>query len=111
MIVLRWLLSAITLFLVSLAIPGIHVASVWSALIAALVLGILNVLIKPILKLLTLPITILTLGLFSFVINGLMLWLTSTIVQGFAVASFSDAVLGAILLWLLNWSVSVYLKR
>jgi putative membrane protein len=110
MILLRWFLSAVTLLLVGYLVPGVHVTGIWAALIAALVLGILNVLIKPLLILLTLPITILTLGLFTLIINAGIFLLASTIVKGFSVDSFGAASIGSLLLWLINWSMSNILR-
>lgn len=100
---LRWLLNALALLFVSYILPGFHVDSFWSALITALVLGLMNAIIRPIIILLTLPINILTLGLFTLVINGLMILLVSTIVRGFTVDSFGAAVLGSLLLWAISW--------
>ncbi|MFA7253203.1 MAG: phage holin family protein [Patescibacteria group bacterium] len=95
MILLRWLLNTLILIFVASLVPGIHFSSFWSALIAALVLGFLNALIRPILILLTLPVNILTLGLFTFIINALIFWLASTIVKGFEVTDFWSAFWGA----------------
>jgi putative membrane protein len=92
--------------LVGYLVPGVHVAGPWSALIAALVLGLLNVLLRPILLVLTLPITILTVGLFSLVINAGIFLFASTIVKGFTVDSFGAAFVGSVMLWLLNWGAS-----
>jgi len=97
MILLRWLLNTLVLLLVGYLTPGIRFDSFWSALIAALVLGLLNALVRPILLLLTLPINILTLGLFTLVINALIFWLTSSIVKGFEIANFSSAFIGALI--------------
>lgn len=92
----KWLLSALALLLAAYLVPGIYVASFYTALIAALVLGILNVIVKPILVILTLPINILTLGLFTFVINGLLFWSLGTFLKGFSVDGFLPALLGAL---------------
>lgn len=110
-IFLRWLLGAATIMLVGLLVPGIHVTGWWAALLTALVLGILNALLRPILIILTLPVTILTLGLFSLVINAGIFLLASTIVKGFAVDSFSAAFVGSLLLWLINWGISSVVKK
>jgi len=93
---LVWILNAVTLLIVAYVLPGITVASFWSAMIAALVLGLINMLVKPILILLTLPITIVTLGLFLLVINALMFWLAGSLLKGFQVNGFWWAVGGAI---------------
>jgi putative membrane protein len=105
------LVSALLLWLVSQIITGIHIASFGSALLAALVLGIANTLVRPILIIVTLPITILTLGLFLIVINALMLMLTGAIVPGFQVAGFAAALLGGLLLGLFNLAASALLYR
>lgn len=102
-LLLRWLLSAISLMLVTYLVPGIKVQSFYSALIAALVLGFINSLIKPILILLTLPVNILTLGLFTLVINALLFWLAATIVKGFVVDGFWPAFWGALAMSLVSW--------
>lgn len=96
----RWILNALVILALPYLVPGIHVAGFWSALIVALVLGILNALVRPILVLLTLPITFLTLGLSVFLLNALLVWLTSSIVKGFEVDGFVPALLAALILWL-----------
>lgn len=100
---LRFLFNAVAVIATAYIVPGIHVASFWAALIAALVIGIINTVIRPVLLILTLPINIVTLGVFTFVINGLMFWLASSIVKGFDVANFTAAFLGAIVFWLVSW--------
>jgi putative membrane protein len=77
--------------------PSIHVASFSSALLAALILGLVNAILRPLLLLLTLPVTLLTLGLFIFVVNGLMFWLAGSMLEGFIVSGFWPAVFGALL--------------
>jgi putative membrane protein len=94
-LILVWLLNAVALLIVAYILPGITVASFGSALIAALVLGLLNTLVKPVLILLTLPITIVTLGLFLLVLNALVFWFAGSILKGFQVNGFWWAVLGA----------------
>src|SRR3989339_266513 len=108
---LRWLISATTLMLVAYYMPGISVRSFYAALIAALILGLLNALVRPVLLLLTLPVNILTLGLFTFVVNALMFWFVSSIVKGFYVAGFWPAFWGALVMWLVGWLVNDLLKR
>jgi putative membrane protein len=93
----RWLLNAAALLLVAYLYPGVMVETFFAALIAALVLGLINAVVRPILVLLTLPVTILTLGLFLFVINALLFWLVAEIVQGFRVTGFGAALVGSIL--------------
>ena len=96
-IVVRWLLLAAALLLVAHLYPGVQVASFGSAMVAALVLGLLNALLRPILVLLTLPVTVLTLGLFLFVINALVFWAASALLDGFFVRSFLAALVGSVL--------------
>ena len=93
----RWILNAAALLLVAYLYPGVSVESFLAAVIAALVLGLVNAVVRPILILLTLPATLLTLGLFLFVINALMFWLVAEIVPGFKVTGFVAALLGSIL--------------
>lgn len=95
--ILVWILNAVALLLVAYLLPGIAVASFGSALIAALVLGLLNMLVKPVLVLLTLPITIITLGLFLLVLNALLFWFAGSVLKGFQVNGFWWAVIGALL--------------
>jgi putative membrane protein len=100
--IVRWLINALALFLTALVLPGISLRGVVPALIAAAVLGIVNAVIRPLLLVLTLPLNIVTLGLFTFVINALMLMLTSAIVPGFQVRGFVSALLGAVLLSIIS---------
>ena len=92
-------------------LPGIGVASFYTALIAALVLGLVNALIRPIILVLTLPVNILTLGLFTLVVNALMFLLVATIVKGFTVAGFGPAFWGSIIMMLVGWVVGTLLKN
>lgn len=110
MILLRWILNALALILVANIIPGFHVDSLWAALIAALVLGLVNAVIRPVLLLLTLPINILTLGIFTFVINALMILLASSILEGFQVDSFASAFWASVVLWLISMIVNSIFK-
>ncbi|WP_209020004.1 phage holin family protein [Allopusillimonas soli] len=95
-LILVWILNAVALLIVAYILPGITVASFGSALVAALVLGLLNTLVKPVLVLLTLPITIVTLGLFLLVLNALVFWFVGSVLKGFQVNGFWWALLGAI---------------
>ena len=96
-IVVRWLLLAAALLLVAQIYPGVQVKSFGTAMIAALVLGLLNTLLRPILVLLTLPVTLITLGLFLFVINALMFYFAATMLDGFQVTGFVAALIGSLL--------------
>lgn len=93
----RWLLLASALLLVAHLYPGVQVSSFGFALLAAAVLGLLNTLLRPVLVLLTLPVTVVTLGLFLFVINAAMFWVAARVLDGFAVSSFGAAVLGSLI--------------
>lgn len=97
LIVVVWILNAVALLAVAYVLPGIVIASFWSAMLAALVLGFLNTMVKPFLILLTLPITIVTLGLFLLVLNALVFWLAGSMLRGFQVEGFWWAVAGALL--------------
>jgi putative membrane protein len=85
---------------------SVRVDTVGAALVAALVLGLVNTLVRPVLVLLTLPVTLVTLGLFIFIINGLMFWMVANWVQGFHVAGFWSAVGGALLYSIISWALS-----
>jgi len=98
----NWILNALALYLVSRILPGIHLHDFWSAIIAAAIIGLMNALVKPILLLLTLPITILTLGLFTFVINALLFLLAGTFSPGFHIDGFGTALIGSILLSIIS---------
>ncbi len=110
-LLLRWLLNAVTLIAIAYYLPGVEVAGFYAALITALILGLVNAIIRPVLLLLTLPINLLTLGLFTFFINGLMFWFVATIVEGFDVASYSAAFMGALIMSLVSWLLGWSLKR
>ena len=99
---INWLLSALAVWVVSQLIPGFHVRSIASALIAALLIGFVNATLGLVLKIVTFPLTILTLGIFWFIINALMLELVSAIVPGFRIDTFTSAFWGAIILSLVN---------
>ena len=98
-----WILNAIALLAVAYLMPSIEVTGFTAALIAAAVIGLVNMLIKPVLILLTLPVTILTLGLFIFVINGLLFYFVGEILEGFQVQSLMAGILGAVLYSVISW--------
>ena len=108
-LLLVWLINAVALMAVAYLLPGISVSSFITALIAALVLGLVNAIIRPILILLTLPATLLTLGLFMFVINGLLFWGVGSFVEGFNVSGFWPGFFGAIVYSLFSWAMSALL--
>ncbi len=101
-LILLWILNALALLAVAYLLPGIHVDGFIGALLAALVLGLINALVRPLLILLTLPITVLTLGLFVLVINGLLFWFVGSVLQGFEVSGFWVGVMGALLYSILS---------
>ena len=105
-ILLVWLINALALLALPYLVPSVQVDSFYTALIAALVLGLVNTLIRPLLILLTLPVTVLTLGLFVFVINGLLFWFVASFVKGFTVGGFWSAFFGAIVYALISWAAS-----
>lgn len=101
-----WVLNALALMAVAYLVPGIQVANFTSALLAAVVIGLANMLVKPILVILTLPITLLTLGLFLLIINGLLFWFVGHLLQGFVVNSVLTGVIGALVYSVLAWLLS-----
>jgi|SRR6218665_396858 len=110
-ILTRWLLLAAALLLVAHLCPGVEVRSFTSALIAALVLGLLNTLLRPVLVLLTLPVTVLSLGLFLFVINALMFWAAANVLAGFTVDGFWTALVGSLIYSLCGMLIDVLIER
>ena len=96
-LIARWIINAAALLLVAYLYPGVTVESFFAAMIAALVLGLVNAFIRPLLVLLTLPVTLVTLGLFLFVINAFLFWFVAEIVQGFKVTGFVAALVGSVL--------------
>lgn len=110
-ILVVWLINTVALAAVAYLMPSVTIASAGAALVAALVLGLVNALIRPLLVLLTLPVTVLTLGLFIFVINGLLFWAVGSLVPGFHVAGFWSGVLGAIIFSLISWLLSALVLK
>jgi putative membrane protein len=109
-LILKWLLAACALLLVAYLYPGVQIESFTSALIAALVVGLLNTLVRPVLVILTLPVTVVTLGLFLFVINALMFWGAASLLDGFHVNGFWAAMLGSLIYSVLMLVVDAALK-
>lgn len=109
--ILRWLLLAAALLLVAYLYPGVAVKSFGSAMIAAFVLGLLNTLLRPVLVLLTLPVTLVTLGLFLFVINALMFYFAASILSGFYVTGFVAALIGSLLYSLCGMVIDLAMER
>lgn len=110
-ILLRWLLLAAALLLVAEVYPGVRISGFGEAMIAALVLGLLNTLVRPILVLLTLPVTVLTLGLFLFVINALMFYFAAALLAGFNVNGFVAALIGSLLYSLCGLVIDAAMER
>ena len=106
-----WLVNTASLIAVAYLMPSISVASFTTALVAALILGLVNTIIRPVLVVLTLPATILTLGLFIFVINGLLFWMVGSWIEGFRVDGFWAAVLGAIVYSIVSWALSALVLK
>lgn len=102
-ILVRWLILAMSILLVSFMVPSISVSGIWSALWAAMFLSVVNIILRPFLILITLPINIITLGLFTFVINAFLVLFISTIIKGFDVGSFWSAILFSILLSVISY--------
>ncbi len=100
---LHLLITTLAIMLVAHFVPGIHVADFTTALLVAFVLALINLLVRPVILVLTLPINVLTLGLFTFIVNGLLLWFVTYFVPGFSVANLLAAVLGAICISILSW--------
>lgn len=104
-ILVSWIVTTLAILVVTHVIPGVRVSSLGTAVVAAAILGILNALVRPILVLLTLPLTIVTLGLFLFVINALMFQLAGALVSGFHVDSFWSALLGSLIVSIISYIV------
>lgn len=110
-LIVKWLLSAAALLAVAHLYSGVQVQSFTAALIAAFVIGLFNTVLRPVLVVLTLPVTVLTLGLFLFVINALMFWSAAGILEGFHVQGFGAALLGSLIYTLLGMVIDLALER
>jgi putative membrane protein len=108
---LKWLLTTLAILITGYIIPGVEIAGFWAALWVAVFLGVFNVVLKPILILLTLPINILTLGLFTFVINALLALLISTIVEGFYIEGLLSAILFSIVLSVVSYALNQLITK
>mgnify|MGYP001812533872 CR=1 FL=1 len=106
----RFLLSVLGLLVIAQYVPGISLDGVYVATISVLILGVLNAVVRPVLFILTLPITIVTLGLFSFIINASLFWFVSSFVDGFTVEGFLMALLGSVLMTIINMIGSNWIK-
>src|SRR5438445_10183226 len=107
---IRVLINALAIYFAAAIVPGIELSGAMAALGSGLVLGLVNAVVRPILIIMTLPFTLLTLGLFLFVLNGLCLWLTSLLVKGFEIHGFWAAVFGALLVSLVSWVLNAFLN-
>lgn len=103
---MRWVVTAFGLWVAEALLPGIYIEGFWSIVLAALVFGIVNAIVRPIVVLLTLPLSILTLGLFLLVINGAMLWLVGGMMDSVHIEGLFPAILGSIIVSLISWGVS-----
>ena len=110
-LLLAWIVNVVALLILPYVYPAIEVADFWTALWVAAVLGLINVLVRPVLILLTLPLTLLTFGLFLLVINGAMFLLADKLVEGFSINGFWPAVLGAILYSVISWLLQSLLGK
>lgn len=110
-LIAKWLLSAAALLFVAYVYAGVEVRSFGSALIAALVIGLLNSVLRPILVVLTLPVTVVTLGLFLFVINALMFWAAASVLDGFHVQGFVAALIGSLIYSVIGIVIESALER
>lgn len=110
-LILIWCCNALALLAVAYLLPGVRVDGFGSALIAAVALGLINTLLRPLLILLTLPVTVLTLGLFMLVINGLLFWLAGSVLRGFEVSGFWTGVMGAVLYSILSYFLSLLVPK
>lgn len=108
MILLRWFITVLAIFALPYFVDGISVASILTAVIVAACLVFLNMVVKPVITILTLPLNILTLGLFSLVINGAFFWFVGQIIQGFTVSSFKAAIIGAFVISIINWIIGKF---
>ena len=103
----HWLVVGVALWVTTQVVGGVHVSSLQVLLVAALVLGLVNALVRPVLTILTLPLTIITLGLFYLVVNGLAFGLAAALVPGFSVDGFGSAVLGALVVSIVSWVIGL----
>lgn len=110
-LIIVWIINALSLLVLAWLIPAVHVQSFGTALVAALVLALLNTLIRPVLFILTLPVNVLTLGLFTFIINGFLFWVAANFLEGFSVRGFWWAVLAAMVYSLISSAISALLPQ
>ncbi|OGI61297.1 hypothetical protein A2645_00635 [Candidatus Nomurabacteria bacterium RIFCSPHIGHO2_01_FULL_39_9] len=102
-IILQWLILSAAVYGLAYFIPNIGISVWWIALLVGAALTVIDVIVKPIIKILTLPINLITLGLFSIALNVFFFWFPSKIISGFDVLTFQSAIIGAVIIWLVNW--------
>jgi len=102
----RWIITAFGLWVAAAIVPGIHIAGFWNFILAALLFGVVNAFVRPLVVLFTLPLSILTLGLFLLVINGAMLGLVAAMLEGFRISGLFPAILGSLVVSFISWGVS-----
>lgn len=105
-IILHWVLISLSVWIASLVISGITLSPIWVALVVGGCIDLFNVFIRPIIKVLTLPINVLTLGLFSFIINAILFWYLAYFIKGFTVKTFGVAFVGSLFISVLNWALT-----
>ena len=110
-LLLTWLINALALFALPFLMSSVTVTNFGAAIVAALVLGLVNTLVRPVLVLLTLPVTVLSLGLFILVINALLFWAVTHVVNGIAVSGFFSALIASILYSIISWALSTLLLK
>ena len=110
MIILRWFITTLAIFALPFFVPGITVQGILTAVIVAACLVFLNMVVKPVVTILTLPLNIITLGLFSIIINGAFFWLITKVVPGFTVATFTTAIIGAFIISIITWITNHFIK-
>lgn len=108
-LLLKFVVAVLAVFVAEYIVPGVMVESLYAGIIVAVILGLLNLIVRPILLLLTLPITLITFGLFAFVINALLFWFTASFIEGFYVSGFFAAFLGALVVSVINWLAERFL--
>jgi putative membrane protein len=109
MILLRWFITTLAIFALPFFVAGITVSSILTAVLVAACLVFLNMVVKPIINILTLPLNILTLGLFSIIVNAAFFWFVAKIINGFTVETFTAAIIGALIISVVNWIISHFI--
>lgn len=102
-LIIRLAINVFALLVVEYLVPGFKLANLWTAVVAAIAIGVVNTFIKPILQLIALPISLLTFGIFAFLVNVFLLWMTARFVPGFTIANFTTAIIASIVLSLVSW--------